>query len=95
MSAGARATRLVLTDRDGVLNEDRPEGVRSPEELQAFVQEHPEVFPAGKSFDSIAFAAPEQVPEIAELLVARGFSDEETRAVLGENWLRVARAVWK
>ena len=34
MSAGARATRLVLTDRDGVLNEDRPEGVRSPEELR-------------------------------------------------------------
>ncbi len=25
--------RLVLTDRDGVLNEDRPEGVRRPEEL--------------------------------------------------------------
>ncbi len=26
--------RLVLTDRDGVLNEDRPEGVRRPEELK-------------------------------------------------------------
>lgn len=25
--------RLVLTDRDGVLNEDRPDGVRRPEEL--------------------------------------------------------------
>ena len=34
MSAGAHAMRLVLTDRDGVLNEDRPEGVRHPEELR-------------------------------------------------------------
>jgi D-glycero-D-manno-heptose 1,7-bisphosphate phosphatase len=34
VSAAARAMRLVLTDRDGVLNEDRPEGVRRPEELR-------------------------------------------------------------
>ena len=65
------------------------------EELQQFVRDHPEVFPAGKSFDTIAFAAPEQIPEIAELLVARGFSEADTRAVLGGNWLRVARTVWK
>ena len=28
-----RATKLVLVDRDGVLNEDRPDSVKSPEEL--------------------------------------------------------------
>ena len=28
-----RGVRLVLADRDGVLNEDRPNGVRRPQEL--------------------------------------------------------------
>jgi microsomal dipeptidase-like Zn-dependent dipeptidase len=33
--------------------------------------------------------------QIAALLVERGWSIGEVRKVLGENFLRVARAVWK
>jgi membrane dipeptidase len=28
-------------------------------------------------------------------LVARGYSDEAIRKILGENWLRVFEQVWK
>jgi membrane dipeptidase len=41
------------------------------------------------------FAGPEQMPEITEGLLARGYSDADVRGILGENWLRVVRAVWK
>ena len=65
------------------------------EELQDFVKNHPEVFPAGAKFDAISFVEPEQIPEIADLLAARGFSEAEVRGILGGNFLRVARRVWK
>ena len=41
------------------------------------------------------FAAPEQIPELASELTAKGYTDDDLRKVLGLNWLRVARAVWK
>jgi D-glycero-D-manno-heptose 1,7-bisphosphate phosphatase len=34
VSRAQTAMRLVLADRDGVLNEDRPEGVQRPQDLQ-------------------------------------------------------------
>ena len=40
-------------------------------------------------------ASPSQIREIAAMLPARGWSDADTRKVLGGNFLRVARAVWK
>lgn len=41
------------------------------------------------------FLPPEQLPEIVETMVQRGFSDAEITGILGGNFLRVARAVWK
>ena len=41
------------------------------------------------------FAPPEFIPEIADRLGRLGYPAESTRGVLGENWLRVADAVWK
>ena len=64
------------------------------EEFQEFVRQNPEVFPSG-DFEFTGFAEPEQVPEIAELLAARGFSDEESRGILGGNFMRVASRVWR
>ena len=40
-------------------------------------------------------ARPEQWPEIVDALCARGYSDDEVRGIVGENFLRVARAVWR
>jgi membrane dipeptidase len=37
---------------------------------------------------------PMELPNLTEKLLAHGYSAAETRKILGENWLRVMRAVW-
>ena len=44
---------------------------------------------------SITFVGPEELPRVTEEMLRRGFSDDEVRAVLGGNLLRVAREVWR
>ncbi|HEY4164301.1 MAG TPA: membrane dipeptidase [Dongiaceae bacterium] len=43
----------------------------------------------------IDFIPPEQLPEITEVMLRRGFSDAEVTGILGGNFMRVARQVWK
>ena len=38
---------------------------------------------------------PEQLPELTEAMHARGYSDQAVRGVLGANFLRVAKEVWR
>lgn len=38
---------------------------------------------------------PEELPNVTELMLARGHSETVIRNVMGENWLRVAESVWK
>ena len=38
---------------------------------------------------------PEDAPRITQELLRRGYRDSEIRGILGENWLRVCRTVWK
>jgi membrane dipeptidase len=38
---------------------------------------------------------PEELPNVTELMLTKGHSEAVIRGVLGENWLRVADAVWK
>ena len=39
--------------------------------------------------------SPEQLPELTEALIARGYEEADIRGILGENWLRIAKQVWK
>jgi membrane dipeptidase len=41
-----------------------------------------------------AFAQPEQVLELTELMLRAGWSDMDVRGVLGENWARTCEAAW-
>ena len=41
------------------------------------------------------FFGPEQIPGITEALLKRGYSEQDIRGILGENWIRVAGQVWK
>lgn len=43
----------------------------------------------------MGFIQPEQLIEVCALMVKAGYPEAAVRGVLGENWLRVCRAVWK
>ncbi len=45
--------------------------------------------------EDIKYVAPEGLPPLTEALIARGYGEGEIRGILGENWLRVAKQVWK
>lgn len=66
------------------------------DELLEALKNHPEAFPA----DVLAagppkFLPPESIPALVELMVRHGYDDDAVKAVLGGNWLRVARQVWR
>ncbi|MBM3554981.1 MAG: peptidase M19 [Alphaproteobacteria bacterium] len=54
-------------------------------------------YPSGGGYekDDLAFCQPEQVEELANLLLRRGLSTEEVMGIMGGNWMRVATKVWK
>lgn len=52
-------------------------------------------FPKAWGYDEkITYAAPEQLPGITAGLLALGYAEADIRAILGENWLRVAEECW-
>ena len=70
--------------------------VVATQELNGYVTAHPEMFPPELGYAAgMKMLAPEQVPELADALLEHGFSDADLGAMLGGNWLRIARQVWK
>jgi len=65
------------------------------QELTDYIESHPEIFPADKISHFVSFVEPEQFPEFTQLLVQKGYSEQIIRGILGENFLRVAKEVWK
>ena len=59
-------------------------------------QESTHLFRASEGYGTgMDIVEPEQLPAIAEELVKKGYSDDDLRAILGGNHLRVAQQVWK
>lgn len=59
------------------------------------IARHPDRWPKGYPPPPWYYFAPEQVPALAETLLASGFGEAETRGILGENFLRLAEQVWR
>jgi membrane dipeptidase len=65
-------------------------------ELDEAIAANLEQFPPELGYNNgVQFMTPEQLPEVGEHLRAMGMSYEESAGVLGGNWLRIAREVWK
>jgi len=69
-----------------------------PETVVSWSAKNPSYWPASEDYGRggpMRVADPEQLPEITEMLLRRGWSEGDIRKLLGENFLRVARATWK
>jgi membrane dipeptidase len=48
----------------------------------------------GSTIGKTRIVPPEQLPEIAEVLVARGYPEADIVGILGGNFMRAAEAAW-
>lgn len=73
------------------------DSVSEPAVLAQAVHSQASKYPAGQNYEiaEIRVATPEQIPQLTERLVEAGYPDEAVVAVLGGNWLRLARDVWR
>jgi len=50
---------------------------------------------ADPNWPGFAYMQPEQLPEVVDCLLARGYSEQQVRGILGENWRRVCAQCWQ
>ena len=70
----------------------------TPQNLDNLTEHNPDFWPASEGYGQggpFRLAEPAQLPELTDMMLQRGFSEADVRKMLGENFLRVARAVWK
>jgi membrane dipeptidase len=65
------------------------------ESFEAFVARLPERYPPEAGYSDLRQLELEDLPRVTEELLRRGYREGEIRGILGENWLRVCREVWK
>ena len=99
---GGTSSELIVENIEYVMNLVGPEHVGlgldyvvDKQELIDYIEGHPDVFPTGKFKDYLSFAEPEQFPEFTGLLYQKGYSEQIIGGILGGNFLRVAKEVWK
>jgi len=64
-------------------------------QMQQSGRRSPGIFPPDKFNDYLTFVEPEQFPGLTEGLLRKGCDEAVIRGILGENFLRVAKNVWK
>ena len=62
--------------------------------FEAFVRRLPDRYPP-EDYGDMNQLELEQVPRVTEELMRRGYGESEVRGILGENWLRVCREIWR
>ena len=99
---GGTSSELIVQNIEYVMNLVGPEHVGigldyvvDKQELIEYIEGHPDVYPPDKFSDYASFVEPEQFPEFTELLYRKGYSEQIIRGILGGNFLRVAKEVWK
>jgi len=102
LGANAAGTGLLLNHIDYIAQRVGPahvgiglDWVYDMESLMVLVKQMAETYPDGTYNHEIQVAQPEQLPQLTEGLLKLGYAEEDVRNILGLNWLRVARQVWK
>jgi membrane dipeptidase len=86
------AVQLVGPDHVGI----GTDYVFDHEDLSQELARNTQVFPESyQHWDRYTFVAPEQLPGLEAELRGLGYSAGEVAAIMGGNFLRVAKAVWK
>jgi membrane dipeptidase len=66
------------------------------QELDDYMRTMQHTFPAGLGYELGArFVPPEQIVEIVSTLQGWGYRDDDLKALLGGNLMRMANQVWK
>lgn len=69
--------------------------VFDPSEMDAYLAAHPTMWPEEWGYKpGMKVVAPEQLPQLTEILLKRGHSAGDVSKILGGNMLRVAKEVW-
>ncbi len=98
------SSETVVRHIDHIANLVGPEHVgigldycRDSKSVGAWTLSNTDMWPPNKGvpFGETAFVQPEQLIEIADILLERGYAEADVRGILGENYARVARQVWK
>ena len=55
----------------------------------------PDAWPPSEASIDARDAGPEQLPELTQQMLDHGYGEEDVRDILGRNFLRVAREVWR
>ncbi len=73
------------------------DSVSEPAVLTAAVHDQASKYPSGQNYEAteLKVSRPEQLPELTALMLRAGYAEADILAVLGGNWLRLAREVWK
>jgi membrane dipeptidase len=96
------ATELLLDHIDYIVQRVGPEHVGigldwvyDMESLLVLVKQMAQTYPDATYDQEIQVAQPEQLPQLTEGLLRRGYAEMSIRHILGLNWGRVAQQVWK
>jgi membrane dipeptidase len=102
LGANDASTGLLLDHIDYIAQRVGPahvgiglDWVYDMESLMVLVKQMAETYPDGAYNREIQVAQPEQLPQLTDGLLKRGYGEDDVRGILGMNWLRVARQVWK
>lgn len=65
------------------------------EDTKVLIKSNPALFPQTHKYDDVELLAPEIIPHLYSGLKNKGYTHADIQAILGGNFLRVAKEVWK
>lgn len=63
-------------------------------DAKSLIKANPALFPADHKYDAVELLPPEQIQNISTILKDKGYNNSDVQAILGGNFLRIAKQVW-